>query len=82
MYTVYVIHSTQFDKIYIGYSSDLERRMIAHNMLSTKGYTKKYRPWKVVYTEQFDSKQDAIQREKQLKGGQGRQWIRDNLKNW
>jgi len=79
MFSVYVLYSTKFDKIYIGMTSDLESRLLSHNTLGTKGWTIKYRPWKVVHTELFNLKVDALKREKQLKGGQGRAWIRKEL---
>jgi putative endonuclease len=52
MFTVYVLYSTLHNKIYIGYSSDMPRRLLSHNQLATKGYTIKYRPWIIVYTEE------------------------------
>ena len=44
-----------------------------------KGFTVKYRPWRIIHTEEFTDKQTAAKREKQLKGGQGRAWIRTNF---
>ena len=41
MFTVYVLHSQIFDKIYIGFTSDIEKRLFAHNHISNKGWTKK-----------------------------------------
>ncbi|KOH47049.1 GIY-YIG nuclease family protein [Sunxiuqinia dokdonensis] len=46
-YHVYVLHSEKFDKIYVGMTSDLERRVFAHNNLP-KGWTKSFRPWKLI----------------------------------
>jgi putative endonuclease len=79
MFTVYVIYSAKFDKIYIGMTSNLEARILSHNKLAKKGWTIKFRPWIVIHTEKFDQKSDALKREKQLKGGQGRAWIRKEL---
>ena len=76
MYTVYVLYSTNFNKIYIGYTSNLSQRLQSHNELATKGWTIKYRPWNVIYTENFDSKSLAMVREKQLKSFTGREFIR------
>ncbi len=67
MYKVYVLYSSKYDKIYIGYTSNLESRIQSHNYFSTKGYTMKYRPWEVVYTEDFETKGEAMKREKELK---------------
>ena len=76
MFTVYVLHSPQYDKIYIGYTSNLEQRLLSHNKLSKKGYTVRYRPWTVIHTEEFVNKTEALKREKQLKSARGRLWIR------
>ncbi len=77
MHTVYVLYSETHDKIYIGYTSDLAARFASHNKLSSKGWTKRYRPRKVIYTEKFELKKDAMKRERQLKSCQGRTFIRD-----
>lgn len=79
MFTVYVLYSIRFNKIYIGYTSNLAQRLLSHNKLSKKGWTVKFRPWKVIHTEEFKNKEDALIREKQLKCGQGREWIRNTL---
>jgi len=79
-YVVYILYSGVADKIYIGYTSDIIARYKSHNELSKKGWTAKFRPWKVIYCEFFQEKHNAIQREKQLKGAKGRAWIRENIK--
>ena len=79
MFIVYVLYSESFKKIYIGYTSDLEKRLISHNELATKGWTLKFRPWKILYTEIFDSKQKAMRRERELKSASGRQWIWEKI---
>ena len=79
MHTVYILYSKKFDKIYIGCTSNLEARFKSHNELGTKGWTIKFRPWEIVYTEEFDSKREALDREKQLKGAKGREWIRKEI---
>jgi putative endonuclease len=64
MFTVYVLYSEKFNKIYVGYTSNMEQRLLSHNILETKGSTLKYRPWKVIYTEVFSEKPEAMKREK------------------
>ena len=76
MFKVYVLYSPSFDKIYVGYTSDLEQRLLAHNGLSEKGWTKRYRPWKLVYSETFENRTEAMIREKALKSSRGRAFIR------
>ena len=79
MYTVYVLYSEKFDRLYIGFTSDLQNRMLAHNHLAKKGFTLKFRPWKLIYSEEYLTQKEAMAREKQLKSGQGRKWIRENF---
>jgi len=78
-FVTYVLYSVRFDKIYIGYTSNIEERILAHNILATKGYTIKYRPWVIAYTETFRSKKEAIIREKQLKSSRGRHFVKTKL---
>ena len=75
MFFVYVIYSPSSDKIYIGYTSDLERILFEHNH-AIKGYTLKFRPWVILFSEQYPDKKSAMTREKQLKTGYGREFIR------
>ena len=79
MYTVYVLFSQKFDKIYIGVTSDLEQRFLSHNELSKKGWTKSFRPWKIVHTEEFKTKSEALKREKELKSFKGREFIKKQI---
>ena len=76
MFTVYALYSDHFDKIYVGFSSDIEKRLFSHNHAANKGWTKSFQPWKVIYSETFETKSEAIQREKQLKTSRGRDFIR------
>ena len=76
MFTVYVLYTKQHNKLYIGMTSKLEQRLLSHNKLAKKGFTVRFRPWTLIHTETFDTKNEALLREKKLKGGQGRQWIR------
>jgi putative endonuclease len=75
MYTVYVLFSKKFNKIYIGYTNDLENRIISHNELGKKGWALRFRPWTLVHSEEFNTKAEALLKEKQLKSGKGREWI-------
>jgi len=55
--------------IYTGVSSDLRKRIYEHKEKLTDGFTKKYNINKLVYYETFDNIENAIVREKQIKGG-------------
>ncbi|HEY9048798.1 MAG TPA: GIY-YIG nuclease family protein [Ohtaekwangia sp.] len=80
-FCVYVLHAVEHDKIYIGFTSDLDARLLSHNVLSKKGWTIKFRPWMLVYTESFSTKVEAIKREKELKSYRGRLFIRKEILN-
>ena len=75
MYTVYVLYSDRYQKIYVGYTSNLIERFKSHNLLGTKGWTIKFRPWQIIYTEEFVDKSAALVREKELKSSRGREFI-------
>jgi putative endonuclease len=80
MFTVYVLYSPKHHKIYIGYTSDLTNRLESHNIYSKKGYTVKFRPWTVLFTEEYHHKKEAIIRERQLKSSRGRDYIWNQVK--
>ena len=80
MFIVYVLYSESYSKIYIGYTSNLAQRFLSHNELAKKGYTIKFRPWKIIYSENFDSKSNALKREKELKSAKGRTFIWNLIK--
>ncbi len=84
MFYVYVIRNIN-NKIYIGYTSDLQKRLLRHNgVLSnkTKSFTYKNKgPWEIVYNEIFDTRAEAMKREKELKSSRGRDFIRNLLKS-
>ena len=75
MFTAYVLYSKTFNKIYIGYTSDIDQRLNSHNIYSKKGWTVKFRPWELLYFEEFETKSEAMKREKELKTAKGREFI-------
>ena len=62
-------------------TSNLEQRFKSHNELSKKGWTKNFRPWAIVYQENYTQKEEAMKREKQLKSAAGRNFIWQFIKN-
>ena len=76
MYTVYILYSVTHKKHYTGYTSNFRARLISHNELGNKDWATKYRPWKVILTEEYSTKADAIKREKWMKSGIGRAHIK------
>jgi len=70
----YVLYSAKVNKIYIGQSSNLEKRFWEHNNGLSK-YTKRYIPWEIIYKETFESRTEAMKREKELKTQKGREFV-------
>ena len=78
MYFVYVLANPD-DRIYIGQTADLSRRLQQHNDPDNQltKHTKKYcGPWRLVHAESLETRAQAMRREKQLKSSRGRTWLR------
>ena len=67
-YYVYMVTNFARSVLYIGITNNLEGRLYEHRETDLKGFTKRYRAYRLVFCEQYDYVQDAIAREKQLKG--------------
>jgi len=80
MFYVYVIQSDKDDGLYIGFTGDLRRRLAEHQQ-GISISTKSRRPWKLIYYEAYLQKLDAEGREKFLKSGAGRCFLKKQLKN-
>lgn len=78
MFYVYVIKSLNYGSLYIGMTKDLIRRIGEHNNGDSK-YTKKFLPFKLIYYEASESHVDTRSREKYLKSGMGRRYLRNRL---
>jgi putative endonuclease len=78
-FVVYILYSLSSGKTYTGMTADLIIRFQFHNSKSTKGFTLKFRPWTVIHVEFFGTKADALLREKILKSGKGRDWVKKNV---
>ena len=65
---VYILTDDNNDKLYIGVTSNLIRRIYEHKNQQVSGYTKRYNIHKLVYYQEFGDIYLAISREKQLKG--------------
>ncbi|MFH0856135.1 MAG: GIY-YIG nuclease family protein [Candidatus Omnitrophota bacterium] len=76
MYYVYALKSVKYDRIYIGITKDLKNRVKEHNSGKTKS-TKFYKPWILFYSEIVDSRINARKREKQLKSGYGKEFLKN-----
>jgi putative endonuclease len=75
---VYLIKSVVFDYTYVGHTEDLVGRLFEHNRGKTKS-NKAYKPFVLVYSEGFSSREEAIQREKYFKTGSGREFLKSKM---
>ena len=66
MYWVYILESEKDNSFYIGQTNCIEKRIVEHNQGLSK-YTSRKMPWKIVYTEEYNSREEAMQREQFLK---------------
>jgi putative endonuclease len=81
MHYVYVMRSLTDDGFYIGYTRDLRKRLAQHTEGSALA-TARRRPWKLIYYEAYIEQVDAIGRERYLKSGAGRRFLRAQLANY
>lgn len=78
MFYVYVLKSLRDDNLYIGHTDNLKKRFNEHN----KGFvtsTKSRKPFKLLYYEACNILGDAVKREKALKTGYGRAYLKRRI---
>jgi putative endonuclease len=68
LYYVYILTNAHHTVLYIGVTNDLARRCNEHKKKKIKGFTQKYNVDILVYFERFEFVEEAISREKQIKG--------------
>jgi len=73
---VYIIQGEKNGHYYIGYAADPGLRLQRHNDGWTKS-TKGFMPWRLVYTEEYESKAEAMTREQQIKSWKSHKAIED-----
>lgn len=82
MFFVYVLEN-QYDKSwYIGYTNNIKRRVHEHFSGNGCRTTAMKKGWKLIYFECYGNKKDALGREKFLKGGSGRVYIKKQLRHY
>lgn len=79
MYFVYVLYSESDQGLYIGFTSDLQRRIMEHNSGNSRA-TACRRPFMLAYYEAYVCEADALGRERFLKSGSGRTYLRKQMK--
>lgn len=79
MYYVYVLQNANDQSWYIGYSANLKQRIERHNKGDGARTTSRKKDWKLIYYEAYLDEQDAKGRERFLKSGSGRRFLKKQL---
>ena len=74
-YYIYILTNKNRTVLYTGITNDLKRRIHEHKEKTVEGFTRKYNVTNLVYYEVFDDAENAILREKQIKGGSRRKKV-------
>jgi len=77
---IYILLSKSAPKTYTGVSCDPIKRLREHNT-GSNNYTKRYKPWELFYTESFNTRHEALARERYLKSHAGRKFIKKLIEN-
>ena len=75
MYYVYAIKSLTRNYIYVGLTNNIERRILQHNKGENRT-TKAYMPFIMIYSEKFETRNDARTKERYLKSGIGKEFLK------
>lgn len=74
-YYVYVLRSLKNGDIYVGSTDNVENRIKLHNFGKVKS-TKAYRPWKLLEHEEYNTRNEAVRRERLLKNHQQKEILK------
>jgi putative endonuclease len=84
-YFMYIMTNRHNTVLYTGVTGNLKKRVCEHKEKLVEGFTKRYNITKLVYFEVFNDPENAIKREKQIKGGSRKKkidLIEKKNKNW
>jgi len=81
MFYVYVLESGLTKEWYIGFSRDLRARIKRHNQQGNRSTAYKG-PWKLIYYEAYQNQGDALGRERFLKSGSGRRFLKKQMRHY
>lgn len=75
VYSVYAIKSKNRNYVYVGLTDNIDRRFLQHNTGREKT-TRAYAPFKLIYTQEFATRVEARRKEKVLKSGYGKEFLK------
>ena len=80
MFIVYILFSSKVDQYYVGHTQNMEDRLFRHNSGRSLS-TKKGKPWNLVYTETFETRSEAMLRERAIKKMKSRTYLEQLIQN-
>jgi putative endonuclease len=80
MFIVYILYSSNVDQYYVGHTQNIDDRLSRHNSGRSLS-TKKGKPWNLVYTETFETRSEAMLREKAIKKMKSRTYLEQLIQN-
>ncbi len=80
MFKVYIIFSAFLDRYYVGSTANIEDRLFRHKNSGSKS-TKSASDWELVYSEEFDTRSEAVLREREIKGKKSRKYLESLISN-
>ena len=78
---VYILKSKRYKWVYVGMTNNLVNKVKLHNSGKVES-TKRLKPFTLIYYEAHHDKHDAAKRERFLKTGWGKDWIKRTLENY
>jgi len=81
MWYTYILRSKKDLKFYTGHTNNLQKRVSLHNSYKVKS-TKGRGPFEIVYYEACHDQSDALARERYLKTGMGKRYLKNRIKNY
>jgi len=82
MWHTYILQSIKNSRLYVGFTDDIQRRLLEHNSGTGGNYTSNNKPFKLIFYESFISKKDATNQEMFYKTGYGREVLKKKLYNY
>jgi putative endonuclease len=75
MFFIYILKSLKDNRTYVGYTDNIERRLVEHNSGQTNA-TKNRRPLELIFSEKVETLKEAKERESYWKSGAGRRKLK------
>ncbi len=82
MYWVYILENAEDQGWYIGYTSNLKRRLAEHQAGMGSQTTSRKNGWRLIYCEGYVHQKDAEDRERYLKSGAGRTYLKKQMRHY